>query len=50
MGSMSGRGMEVADMMKRRKIDVMCVQEVRWKGSRAREIGANCKLYYIDRQ
>ena len=34
-------------MMERRKIDVMCVQEVRWKGSKAREIGANCELYYI---
>ena len=32
--------------MKRRKVDVLCVQETRWKGSKARDIGGGCKLFY----
>ncbi|KAK4322781.1 hypothetical protein Pmani_006449 [Petrolisthes manimaculis] len=43
---MTGRGREVADMMERRKIGVLCVQETRWKGSKARELGGGCKLFY----
>ena len=35
VGTMSGRGREVADMMERRKLDVLCVQETKWKGSKA---------------
>ncbi|KAK3565162.1 hypothetical protein QTP86_000355 [Hemibagrus guttatus] len=39
-----GRGL--ADMMERRKVDILCVQETRWKGSKARSIGAGFKLFY----
>jgi hypothetical protein len=38
--------MEVVDMMDRRKLDVLCVQETKWKGSKARELGQGYKLYY----
>ncbi|KAK3518697.1 hypothetical protein QTP70_008580 [Hemibagrus guttatus] len=41
-----GKGRELADMMERRKVDVLCVQETRWKGSKARSIGAGFKLFY----
>ena len=37
--------MEVTDAMKRRKINVLCVQETKWKGCKAKEIG-DFKLYY----
>ncbi|KAK3570239.1 hypothetical protein QTP86_017140, partial [Hemibagrus guttatus] len=40
------KGRELADMMKRRKVDILCVQETRWKGSKARSIGAGFKLFY----
>ncbi|KAK3516881.1 hypothetical protein QTP70_028197, partial [Hemibagrus guttatus] len=40
------KGRELADMMERRKVDVLCVQETRWKGSKARSIGAGFKLFY----
>ncbi|MCJ8732963.1 hypothetical protein PDJAM_G00217540 [Pangasius djambal] len=43
---MTGKGRELADMMERRKVDIMCVQETRWKGSKARSIGAGFKLFY----
>ncbi|KAK3562558.1 hypothetical protein QTP86_002039 [Hemibagrus guttatus] len=32
--------------MERRKADILCVQETRWKGSKARSIGAGFKLFY----
>ncbi|KAK3558244.1 hypothetical protein QTP86_013965 [Hemibagrus guttatus] len=33
-------------MMERRKVDILCVQESRWKGSKAHSIGAGFKLFY----
>ncbi|KAK3561573.1 hypothetical protein QTP86_010656 [Hemibagrus guttatus] len=42
---MTGKGRELADMMERRKVDILCVQETRWKGSKARSIGAGFKLF-----
>ncbi|KAK3526520.1 hypothetical protein QTP70_030681 [Hemibagrus guttatus] len=40
------KGRELAGMMKRRKVDILCVQETRWKGSKAHSIGAGFKLFY----
>ncbi|KAK3520087.1 hypothetical protein QTP70_013046 [Hemibagrus guttatus] len=45
-GEETGKGRELADMMERRKVDILCVQETRWKGSKARSIGAGFKLFY----
>ena len=33
-------------MMVKRKVDILCVQETRWKGSKARNIGDGCKIVY----
>ncbi|XP_063848253.1 uncharacterized protein LOC135093208 [Scylla paramamosain] len=33
-------------MMEKRKIDVLCVQETKWRESQARLIGRGCKLFY----
>ncbi|KAK3569104.1 hypothetical protein QTP86_022133, partial [Hemibagrus guttatus] len=41
-----GKGRELADVMERRNVDILCVQETRWKGSKARSIGAGFKLFY----
>ncbi|KAK3568690.1 hypothetical protein QTP86_013449 [Hemibagrus guttatus] len=46
VGTMTGKGRELADMMERRKVDILCVQETRWKGSKACSIGAGFKLFY----
>ncbi|KAK3539601.1 hypothetical protein QTP70_010244 [Hemibagrus guttatus] len=43
---MTGKGRELADMMERRKVAILCVQETRWKGSKAISIGAGFKLFY----
>ncbi|KAK3559309.1 hypothetical protein QTP86_012715 [Hemibagrus guttatus] len=45
-GKKKGKGKELADMMERRQVDILCVQETRWKGSKARSIGAGFKLFY----
>ncbi|KAK3561686.1 hypothetical protein QTP86_012553 [Hemibagrus guttatus] len=41
-----GKGRELGNMRERRKVDILCVQETRWKGSKARSIGAGFKLFY----
>ncbi|KAK3570432.1 hypothetical protein QTP86_019316 [Hemibagrus guttatus] len=46
VGTMTGKGRELADVMERRKVDILCVQETSWKGSKARSIGAGFKLFY----
>ncbi|KAI5619476.1 hypothetical protein C0J50_20873 [Silurus asotus] len=42
---MTGKGKEVADMMEKRKIDMLCVQET---NSMARNIGGGFKLFFHD--
>ena len=37
--SMTGKGSEIVDMMDRRKVDILCVLETKWKGRKARELG-----------
>ncbi|KAK3570020.1 hypothetical protein QTP86_009157 [Hemibagrus guttatus] len=46
VGTMTGKGRELADKMERRKVDILCVQETRWNGSKAHSIGAGFKLFY----
>ena len=42
--TMTGRGRELADLMERRKVGVLYVQETRWKGDKAKKLGGGCKL------
>ena len=49
MGSISGRGTEVCKERRKRKVDVCCLQEVRWRGEGARFFGVTgrrCKLWW----
>ena len=39
VGTMTGKAMEIADVLRRRKVDIACVQDVKWKGSKARNVG-----------
>ena len=41
---MTGKGRELEDLMERRNVDNL--QETKWKGSKARNIGGGCKLFY----
>ena len=46
MWALTGNGRELADTMVMRKVDILCVQETMWKGSKARNIGGGCKIFY----
>ena len=46
VGTLTGRSKEVVGLMERKKIGILCVQETRWKGNKARELGSGCKLFY----
>ena len=46
VGTMNGKGREIVDMMERRRIDILCIQETRWKGSKSRQLGDGYKLIY----
>ncbi|EYB83114.1 hypothetical protein Y032_0342g3028 [Ancylostoma ceylanicum] len=46
IGTLTGKTREVADFMKQRRIRVLCLQETRWKGCKAKEIGDGIKLFY----
>ena len=46
IGTMTGRGRELADMMERRNVDILCLKETKWKGSKARNIAGVCKIFY----
>jgi len=45
IGSISGRGTEVCEELRKRMVDVCCLQEVRWRGQGARFLGANGSRY-----
>ena len=46
IGTMTGKGRELAGMMERRNVDILCLQETKWIGSKARNIGGGCKLFH----
>ena len=47
VGSMSGRSYELEEMMVRRRVDILCVQETKWRntGNRARFLDVKTKAY-----
>ena len=45
IGSISGRGTEVCEELRKRKVDVCCLQEVRRRGEGARFLGIKGKRY-----
>ena len=42
----TGTGRELADMMEQRNVNILCLQETKWKGCKARNIAGGCKLFY----
>ena len=47
VGSTSGRGTEVCEKLRKRKVDVCCLQKVRWRGEGARFIGVKGRRYKL---
>lgn len=46
IGTMTGRSRELAAALKARRINIACVQETKWSGAKARDIGEGYKLHY----
>ena len=46
VGSITGRSLEIVEMMEWKNINILCVQETKWKGAKTREIGNGYKLFY----
>ena len=46
VGSMGGRRVEVVEVRWRRRLEVLCVQEIRWKGDRVRRLVGGYKLLH----
>ncbi|VDL74000.1 unnamed protein product [Nippostrongylus brasiliensis] len=46
VGTLTGKSREVAYFMKRKNIQILCLQETRWKGEKAKEIGEGVNLFY----
>ncbi|KAK6754467.1 hypothetical protein RB195_013457 [Necator americanus] len=46
VGTLTGRSRELADSLRKRRVDICCIQETRWKGSKARELDDDYKLIY----
>jgi exonuclease III len=48
VGSLTGKLREVVDTMIRRRVNILCVQETKWKGQNAKEVkDTDFKLWYI---
>jgi exonuclease III len=46
-GSLTGKRREVVDTMIRRRANILCVQETKWKGQKAKEVeDTGFKLWY----
>ena len=39
IGSLTGKYVELAEVMIRRNIKILCLQEIKWTGEKARPIG-----------
>ena len=46
VGTMVRKALEVVEMMQRRRLDVLCVQETKWKGDRARQMAGGYKMMH----
>ncbi|KAK6757328.1 hypothetical protein RB195_015261 [Necator americanus] len=46
VGTLTGRSRELTDSLRKRRVDICCVQETRWEGSKSRELGNGYKLIY----
>ena len=47
IGSMSGRGTKVCEELRKRRMDVCCLQEVRWRGQGAQFLGLKGRRYKL---
>ncbi|ESN97391.1 hypothetical protein HELRODRAFT_178182 [Helobdella robusta] len=47
VGSLTGRSMEIAEMLERRRIDICCLQETRWKTNGVCHVNSDKEKYKL---
>ncbi|AQK49513.1 Retrovirus-related Pol polyprotein LINE-1 [Zea mays] len=48
VGSLTGKLREIVDVAVRRRVNILCIQETKWKGQKAKEVeGTGFKLWYM---
>ncbi|ESN96759.1 hypothetical protein HELRODRAFT_163870 [Helobdella robusta] len=47
VGSLTGRSMEIAEMLERRRIDICCLQETRWKSNGVCHVNSDKEKYKL---
>ncbi|ESO12155.1 hypothetical protein HELRODRAFT_158620 [Helobdella robusta] len=47
VGSLTGRSMEIAEILERRKIDICCLQETRWKSNGVCHVNSDKEKYKL---
>ncbi|XP_067132622.1 uncharacterized protein [Centruroides vittatus] len=45
IGTLNGKSRELVDLMQRRQVNILCLQETRWKGNKAKVLGEGYKLF-----
>ena len=48
IGTMTRRGRELVDMMEQRNVDILCLQETKWKGSKARTLEVDANYFTME--
>ena len=48
IGTMTGRGRELADLMERRNVDILCLQETKWKGVKQGTLEVDANYFTTD--
>ena len=46
IGTITGKGRELVNLMERKNVDILCLQKTNWKGNKERNIGGGCTLFY----
>ena len=47
VGSLTGKAAEIVDVLKKRRVEIACVQETKWKGEKAKELIEGFKVIYV---
>ena len=48
IGTMTGRGRELEDIMECKNVDILCLQETKWKGSKARNMEVDAIYFTME--
>ena len=50
IGTMTGKSREVAEMLKRRHVEIACVQETKWKGKKQEKLEKDTSFTTVEHQ